>query len=198
MAKVSAFIFGLLLCATAQAAARAEQAQFDTLVAQAKTQMMSDPRRALAIADQAITAAQTQLKPPDRQEAVATGLWLKAEALLRVNEVAQAKTVANNALSLASGDETLLKGNLDLTLGRIADSSGDIALALRSYQSAYNVFVSLHYRRGQALSLQGLGMIYDEAHDFKREISYYRQAMLVYSQEPALQLSAANNVGFAL
>ncbi|HKD22282.1 MAG TPA: tetratricopeptide repeat-containing sensor histidine kinase, partial [Rhizomicrobium sp.] len=59
-------------------------------------------------------------------------------------------------------------------------------------------FVDLHYRRGQALSLQGLGMIYDEAHDFKREISYYRQAMLVYSQEPALQLSAANNVGFAL
>jgi signal transduction histidine kinase/Tfp pilus assembly protein PilF len=197
--KVSAFIVGMLWCAVAaQAAPRVEQARFDSLVAEAKTLMMSDPRRALGVADQAISAAQTQLKPPDRQEAVATGLWLKAEALLRVNEVAQAKTVANNALSLTSGAETLLKGNLDLTLGRIADSSGDVALALRSYQGAYNIFVALHFRRGQALSLQGLGMIYDEAHDFKREISYYRQAMQVYSQEPALQLSAANNVGFAL
>lgn len=104
------------------------------------------------------------------------------------------------ASRLAAGDQEVskLKGDIALTRARIADNQGDIALALRSYQEARSIFARLGILRSQAIALQGLGSIYDEAHDFAREIEYYRQASLVYPPDTALKLSAANNIGFAL
>ncbi len=175
-------------------------ANFDSLVADAKKTMMADPKSALGKARSAAALAQSQPVSPDQQQALAMGLWLEAEALTRVNQVPQARTVLDEAIKITSGANkiTKLDGDLTLALARVGDNEGDVALALKSYHKAYGIFVKIGQLRGQSIALQGLGSIYGEAHDLQREIDYYKQAAQVYSAEPALQLSIANNVGFAL
>ncbi|MEJ1970537.1 MAG: tetratricopeptide repeat-containing sensor histidine kinase [Rhizomicrobium sp.] len=177
-----------------------ERSQFDRLVTDAKSSMMADPKAALDKARQAIVLAQDEAISPRQSEALATGLWLEAEALTRINQVAQAQPVIDRAFKIASGDGkiTRLDGDIALTRARLAEASGDFALSLKSYQRAHDIFAGLGAARYQSIALQGLGSIYDKAHDFDHEITYYRRASQVYSEDPALALTAANNVGFAL
>jgi tetratricopeptide (TPR) repeat protein len=173
--------------------------QLDALVADAKTSMMANPNVALRTAQAAEAIAQA-IAPSSRQnEAVATSLWLESEALTRVGKPDQARAILDKAIRIAGSDGKLTKldGDLALSTARLADSSGDVALALKSYQKAHDIFAHLGEARSQSMALQGLGSIYDEAHDFTREIHYYDEAARVYSQDPALELSVANNVGFA-
>ncbi|HXP23765.1 MAG TPA: ATP-binding protein [Candidatus Sulfotelmatobacter sp.] len=173
---------------------------FNELVASAKSSMMGNPEAALAIARNAAAFAQNHPGSAHQTEALATSLWLEAEALTRMNRVPEARSTLDHAIQLATQNHkiTKLDGDLALSLARIADNSGDVALALRSLHKAHDIFASLGEARSQAMALQGLGSIYDEAHDFDREIEYYHRASRVYSGDPALELSAANNVGFAL
>src|SRR6185503_4386965 len=93
---------------------------------------------------------------------------------------------------------TRLDADLALTLARLADTEGNIGLALRSYQKAHDIYFKLGDARGRSTALQGLGGIYDDARDFDREIRYYREALQVYPGEPGFELAIANNLGFAL
>jgi signal transduction histidine kinase/tetratricopeptide (TPR) repeat protein len=190
------------VCASgsARALTAADWAKFDTLVANAKKDMMSDPRAALQHARAAAAIAKNAQTSERRYQGVATSLWLEAEALTRINKIAEGRGVLKQAIALASrdGKTTKLDGDLALSLGRIADNDGDIQLALKSFQKAHDIFATLGELRSQSMALQGLGGIYDEAHDFDHEIRYYRRASQVYSKDPALELSVANNVGYAL
>jgi signal transduction histidine kinase len=171
----------------------------DALVADAKKTMMADPKSALQKAHDAERIAGTLANAPRRDEAVATSLWLEAEALTRMNRTGDARSALDRAMKIAGRDGKLtrLDGDLALANARIAGTDGDVALALKSYQSAHEIFARLGEARKQAIALFGLGAIYDEAHDFNREIRYYSEAGRVYSQDPAIELSVANNVGFA-
>jgi tetratricopeptide (TPR) repeat protein len=162
--------------------------------------MMADPKAALEKARQAVTIAEAQPASPEKTEALATSLWLEGESLTRINKTADAQIAIGKATKLAAADgkTTALDGNLALSQARLADANGDIGVALKSYQRAHDIFSRLNIPRYQAIALQGLGSIYDKAHDFDREIEYYRRASQVYSEEPGFQLSAANNIGFAL
>jgi signal transduction histidine kinase/tetratricopeptide (TPR) repeat protein len=173
---------------------------FDDLVAGAKASMMSDPEATLQKARIASEFARQHFDDDRRSEALATGLWLEAEALTRMNRVKDARGAIDRAIKLAEADgkPTKLDGDLTLSLARIAESTGDVSLSLRSFHKAHDIFVSVRETRGQAMALQGLGSIYDQARDFEREIEYYRRASQVHPGDPALDLSAANNVGFAL
>jgi signal transduction histidine kinase/Tfp pilus assembly protein PilF len=175
-------------------------ARLGALVADAKKTMMADPKAALARAQEAEAAAGRLDASPRRSEALATSLWLEAEAFTRINKNAEAHAALDRAVALARGDGriTKLDGDIALSQARIADNDGDVALALRSFHSAHDIFARLGEARSQSIALQGLGGIYEEAHDFAREIRYYREAAQVYSADPALELSVANNVGFAL
>ena len=173
---------------------------FDALVASAKQTMMANPKAALQKA-QAVEAYARSQPPSQRQsEAVATSLWLEAEALTRVNRVQAAREAIESALQIVDHDNRLTKldGDLALSLARIAYNDGDIALALKSFHRAHDTYARLGDSRGQAMALQGLGMIYGAAHDFDREIEYYRHASQVYPGDTVLDFTAANNIGFAL
>ena len=175
-------------------------AQLDAIIGDAKKTMMSDPKAALARA-QAAEALAARLAPSPRQtDGMATSLWLEAEALTRINKVAEARQVLDRAIVLADSDHRIdpLDGDLALTKARLADASGDVALALKSFHEAHDIFAKLGDARHQSIALQGLGGIYDEAHDFTREIRYYQDALKVYSEDPALELSVANNIGYAM
>jgi signal transduction histidine kinase/Tfp pilus assembly protein PilF len=173
---------------------------YEAKIADAKKAMMADPKAALEKARQAVTIAEAQPASPEKTEALATSLWLEGESLTRINKTADAQLAITEAtkLAAASGKTTALDGNLALSQARLADANGDIGVALKSYQRAHDIFSRLNIPRYQAIALQGLGSIYDKAHDFDREIEYYRRASQVYSEEPGFQLSAANNIGFAL
>lgn len=208
--------FGLMLClcvpalASAQTVAAAPEPtlrgasdanwqSFDDLVAGAKSSMMSAPETALQKARIATEFATQHTGDERRNEALATALWLEAEALTRMNRVAEGRTTLDRAIRLAQTDGKLTKldGDLALSLARLGEATGDLGLALRSLHKAHDTFAQLGEARGRAMALQGLGSIYDQARDFEREIEYYRRASQVYS-DPALDLSAANNIGFAL
>ena len=200
------FVLFLVLClfgaACAGEAARAEPgwAGFDALIAGSKKAMMTDPMTALQQAQRAERIALGIAGSPRQSESVATSLWLESEALTRIGKIAEARAALDRAIKIANNDKriTKLDGDLALSDAQIADSTGDVARALKSYQQAHDIFARLGEARSQSIALQRLGAIYDEAHDFAREIRYYQEANRVYSQDPALELSAANNVGYAM
>ncbi|MGN6146950.1 MAG: tetratricopeptide repeat protein, partial [Rhizomicrobium sp.] len=211
MSKAAMFA---LACATAFAVAGARAATppaamtesasgwsaYEVKIADAKKAMNTDPKVALEKAREAAALAEAHPASVQKSEAVATSLWLEGESLTRINKTAEAKIAIDKATKLADADGKIaaLDGNLALSRARLADANGDIGLALKSYQHAYDIFSRLSIPRYQAIALQGLGGIYDKAHDFGRAIEYYRRASQVYSEEPIFQLSAANNIGFAL
>jgi signal transduction histidine kinase len=204
MTRASAGIF--VLCLFAGAASAVAQTRphdwpaFEAAVTAAKTSMMADPPAALAHAREAESFADTQPPSPAQRAALATSLWLEGEALTRVNKTDEACKILARAAALAEADGRIdkLDGDLALSQARLAEATSDIGGALKSYHRAHDIFAKLNIPRFESLALQGLGSIYDKAHDFDHEIEYYRRASQVYSEDPALELSAANNIGFAL
>jgi len=198
------FLLGVVLFGTtADAVARTDTSdwsRFDALIAKTQKAMMADPKSALAGAEEAKELAGHHRDASRYRESLATSLWLEAEAAMRINQAPQARTALKAAQQIAAtdGEFNKLDGDLALTQARLADSSGDIALALKSYQAAHATFVRLGIPRSQALALLGLGAIYEKAHDLNRQIAYYRKASQVYSEDPKLELSIANNIGYAL
>ena len=69
----------------AQAAGQADWSAFDTLVSQARTEMMMQPDIALRAAQHAEAIAANHKEGPQNREAIATALCLEAEALNRTN-----------------------------------------------------------------------------------------------------------------
>jgi len=198
------FLIGFVLFGTnAGSVARADtsdSSRFDALIAKSQKAMMADPKSALAGAEEAKELADRHRDASRYRESLATSLWLEAEASMRINQAPQARTALKAAQQIAAtdGEFNKLDGDLSLTQARLADSSGDIALALKSYQAAHATFVRLGIPRSQALALLGLGAIYEKAHDLNRQIAYYRKASQVYSEDSKLELSIANNIGYAL
>ena len=197
-----------VLCAAVASAAAApnqstgsrSSSDLEGTITKAQRLMMADPAAALASAREADTLARRNVTSPHYREARAKSLWLEAEALTRLNRFSDAQLALDRAESFTTQKAKLsrLDGDLELTRARLASASGDIAVALKSYQKAYTVFVRLGVPRSQSIALLGLGSLYDKAHDFPRAIRYYREASQVYSGDPALDLSTANNIGFAL
>ncbi|HEX4159234.1 MAG TPA: ATP-binding protein [Rhizomicrobium sp.] len=202
------YILTAVLCAAAASVAAAPDQtsgsqswnNLEGTIAKAQRLMMADPAAALASARDADTIAKQHISSPQYREARAKSLWLEAEALTRLNRLSDAQVTLDRAVQFTAHRDKLSKldGDLELTRARLANASGDIALALKSYQHAYAIFVRLGIPRSQSIALLGLGGLYDKAHDFPRAIRYYREASQVYSGDPALDLSAANNIGFAL
>jgi signal transduction histidine kinase/Flp pilus assembly protein TadD len=173
--------------------------EFDRSVAQARNQMMTRPDVALSAAQRAEAIAAQHKDSLQDHEAVATALCLEAEALNRTNRNAEALRAVTKASALAASDSKLTKldGDLAVTRGFIAETGGNFALALKNYQQAHDIFARLGIRRWQAITLLDLGELYDKARDFDREIRYYREAAQVYSGDPVIAVSVANNLGYA-
>ncbi|HEY1962521.1 MAG TPA: tetratricopeptide repeat-containing sensor histidine kinase [Rhizomicrobium sp.] len=203
------YAFGMLLLAaiglggispsSAQPPTSQKWSEFDQLVASARKSMMAHPEVALGVAQRAAAAAGRQQRDAGFRRALATALWLEAEALNRTSHTAEAGAAVTKASKLIAGERTLTKLNGDIALSRagIAEGSGDLGLALKNYQQAHAIFLRLRLTRSQAVALLELGGLYDRAHDFDREIRYYREAAKIYPGDPSIGLAASNNLGFA-
>src|SRR6185312_1922818 len=120
-----------------------EWAAFDGAVANSQKAMNADPTLALTEARTAEAIATQHRASSRHDEALATALWLEAEALNRINRVAEARDAVAKAskLAAADGQTTKLDGDLALSRARFADNSGDFAGALKNYHAAHAVFV---------------------------------------------------------
>ncbi len=173
---------------------------FDSLVADAKAAMLSDPN---VTADRALAAARlAKQEPPSRQRIVreATADWLRGEALLRLNDVAAAEPLIKHAAAVASryAPGSNLEGDALLASGWIATVHADVSHALGAYQHAHRIFQRLGNTRSQAKALQSIGSLYGEANDHLSALRYYDQALSLYRADPMLAVALYNNRGIAL
>lgn len=173
---------------------------FEAQVAAAKAAMMGDPAAALRHARAATSLGRVNPDANARRIEEATGYWLEAEALIRVNQPQQARPVIDRAMGIVGqhGANTKLHADLLKTRAALSLVTGQVQSALRDLLDAHRMYGRLREPRSQAIVLQNLGSIYLEARDFERALRYYEQANETYSDDPALTLAAHNNRGNAL
>lgn len=171
----------------------------DGHITAAKAAMMGDPTVALRESEAALSAAERRAQGNQRTLAVATSAWLKGEALIRLNKSAEAGPVIDAALAEASrvAPGAKLQGDLLKARGTLSSTLGQVQPALEDFHRAFVVFQRANIPRSQAIVLQDIGAIYDEARDFQRTIKYYKQSEEIFRDDPALALAAHNNLGNA-
>lgn len=185
--------------ALAQIASAARERSFQAEVDQAKAAMMGDPEAALAHARAAISLSGGLADAKSRALAQATGQWLEAEALMRVNNPAEARDLAERGLAMAARFAPRTKLHADLLKARasILVVQGSVQPALADFLASHEMFRALGETRSQAVVLQNLGSLYLSARDHDRALRYYSQANEVHSQDAVLSLTAHNNRGSA-
>ena len=175
----------------APASVPAEASARDPL-AEAQRLMFSNPSEALHAAEQAT------LRPLDA-EALTTAYWLQAEALVRLNRASEAGAFAERAAALIDpAADTKLRADLSLTRGRIARRAGRVEEALSFFHDAHGLFVEADEARGQAIALQSIGSIYNDAGAYERVLDYYARAEEAFADDARLALVSLNNRGNAL
>ncbi|WP_394762381.1 ATP-binding protein [Phenylobacterium sp.] len=197
----------LLAASTAARAAAPETAPkpapadaFDASVAAAKSAMMADPRAGLKGALAALDLAHSQAGNPKQAEHVATAQWLEASALLRLNRLDEAGPVIAQGLATAAAraPDSKLHGDLMMAQADYLGMTGDVQKALAGLQSAYRIFGKAKQPRSQAMALQYIGSIYQDAGDYAKVLEYYAQSADLYPADLALLIAAENNIGRAL
>ncbi|MBU1376554.1 MAG: tetratricopeptide repeat protein [Alphaproteobacteria bacterium] len=165
---------------------------FETRVAASKSAMMVDPQVALREAVAAEKAAGA------KSERTATAQWLQGEALLRLNRLNDAKPViAAGLAAVAKTPNTKLHGDLVMAQAGVQATLGQVQPALQGYQLAYRIFGKAGQPRSQAIALQNIGSIYQDAGDYAKVLQYFAQSAETYPDDPALVLTAHNNIGRA-
>ena len=167
-------------------------------LADAKAAMMADSAEALRLAREVGNEASQDTVQARRTRL--TAQWLQAEALIRLNRQDEAQTIVSAASEEAAASFASEKIYADLLRSQASLNAlgGNYGEALSSFLEAHDRYKSLGDTRSQAIILQNVGSLYSDARDFERVMRYYRQANDTHSGDPALSLSAHNNIGNAL
>ena len=201
MAGRRAILFSGVVSLVAAAAAHSQTpSRFDAEVLSSKSAMMAQPHEAYDHAEAALTAARLLAPGPDRDLRAATAQWLKAEALTRLKQPAQAMPLLDQALDTVARVQPKgkLRGDVLKSHGRAAAANGRVQTALKDFQDAYAIYQAVGEARSEAIVLQEIGEIYLNARDYDHVLQYYAQSRETYSQDPSLTLAADNNRAFAL
>jgi signal transduction histidine kinase/Tfp pilus assembly protein PilF/CheY-like chemotaxis protein len=173
----------------------APNAQFDTMIAAARSTMVSDPKATIVKAQEARALAK-QAAGSKRVEEIATTQWLEGEAHLRLNDPAGAGPLLDAAYAvLANGPATRLKGDVLRSRGGYHAATAQVAAALKDYQAAFEIYRSVADSRSQAITLLFIALLYQDATDYSSALKYYSQAMETYRGDPQLLVGMYNNRG---
>ena len=167
--------------------------RFEEEIGTAKKSMMGAPQKALDAARRAETLAKNEKFGADTKHALATSMWLQAESLTRLNKPKEAAPLIESAMLALDDKNSKLGGDLLLSKGRLSRVLGRDDEALNSFQSAFTIFEAIDANRSQAIALQGIGTLYDDAHQYHRVIEYYAKASEVFSDDAMLDLVSLNN-----
>jgi signal transduction histidine kinase len=174
--------------------------EYEAHIQAARANMMGAPKLAVSEAEAAEKISRAMPISDAQREALATALWLKAEALNRTNAPEAATPIMEEALDLVDGVvlDSSLRGELLLTAGRISRANGDVQSALENYLNAHAVFFEYDETRKQAKTLQNIGSIYSDAHDYERALSKYDEAEQTYDEDTSFLMVNHNNRANAL
>ena len=175
------------------------QVAYDRTLAAAKAAMFSDPVKARTLGRDAYLRALQWPLGSKHDVAVATAQWIEGEGAYRAGDIAAAGPLINTALAAITrvAPGTKINGDLLLSRAQLRRESGQPQTALADFQLAYRIFAALHDKRSEARALQSIGSIYQDAQDYNRVLDYYRQAEELSDHDPALSLSANNNMASA-
>lgn len=195
------FAFTLpMLCGNATPAPRVKEGADPLMVANqlataAQGTLTSNPAESARLSKASLDlATRAPLTNPQRALAIATSLWLQGESSLRLNNTSEAERLINEALKTASHQPgSRLYGELLVSRAGVESSRDQVERALADYQTAFVVFSLLRDSRAQAVTLQDIGLIYQDAGDPHRALNYFNQAADTFSGDPALDLSVSTN-----
>lgn len=182
----------------ASALTNAESTAFDTQINEARSKMMGQSAAALEHARAAGKIARGGNSKA--KHARLTASWLEAEALMRLNRSHEASPILQTTLkeveksfkgSVLHADLLRSSGSLNVRLGQFADAMPD-------FDQARDLYENLGKHRSQAIVLINIGSLYSGARQFDQALSYFEQGQKAFSSDPALALSAHNNIGIAL
>ncbi|MGI4877341.1 MAG: tetratricopeptide repeat protein, partial [Janthinobacterium lividum] len=175
-------------------------ASFADLIARARGQMQRDPALAVRLSRAAQTLAENRAPSPSRDVDVATSKWLQGEALIRLNQLAPAAPLIREALASIGrlAPNTKLHGDALLSQAAIDTANGSPDKALADFQRAYQIFKEAREPRSQAIALQSMASIYQDAGDYRKVFNYYSQAAEAFPNDLPLSLSASNNLANSL
>jgi len=164
----------------------------------ARTSMMSDPVAALEHAQHAEQIVPDDFDGETRDLAMASAAWLQSEAMTRLGRPGEALPVAERALELLGEDPapTKLFADTLLSIGRILKLTGEHGRSLEILQQAFDVYAAIGETRSQAIVLQSIGSIYNDARQYERAIEYFADAVERH-RDTNLDLAAFNNLGNA-
>jgi signal transduction histidine kinase len=132
--------------------------------------------------------------------AVATSEWLRGEASLRLDNPSLAKPLFTDAFDIVKKQDpgSALQADILVARARLESTTNQVQAALADYLAAFDIYKQVGNRRQQAATLQDMGILYHNAGDNKRSLSYYEQSRATYVGDPLLDLSVDNNRADAL
>jgi signal transduction histidine kinase len=155
-----------------------------------------DPASALASAEQELVRVQARRSRFSGAEVQ----WVTAQAQFRLGNHEESKAALTRARELApAGPQGLrVRGYSDLLSGLLSRGEGDFAGALVAVRQAQQSFIAVRDRRGHALAIQSLGVLYNDAGNAAEALRYFRLAEETYNDDDVFRLSLNNNLGVAL
>lgn len=162
--------------------------------------MLTSPERAAELAGQAERVARTIPVPNQREQAEATALWLRGEAIGRLNDAQRAMALLERARLkvLPIAPRSKLYADIMLTRGGILLDTAHANEALQSLQSAHELFAAHKDSRSRAKALILLALLYDSARDRTTALRYFGQAIEAYAADPALAIAILSGRGTTL
>lgn len=168
-------------------------------IAEMTVPLAVDPAAADERADDEIARARSaQIGQSDA--ATAAAYWVKAQANFRLGDFAASRAAIGLAKRFAPVDESgqRVRAYVSLLEALLARSDGDFGKALTELRRAQQGFLTAQDRRGHALALQSLGVLYNDVGNGSEAVRYLSLAEQAYDGDDVFRLSLNNNFGVAL
>lgn len=161
-------------------------------VERAREVMMTRPAAAEVIGRELAMSLVRLPDSRDRTRALARAEWISGEAATRTGRMDEAGRLLSSGLGRAVliGDRSV-QADILLSRGSLAHARGKPDMALRDYLRAARLYRETANARSLAITLQYLGMLYDEAADHDRAARYLEEAGSTYSSDPRMNVSLA-------
>ncbi|MCS7012085.1 MAG: tetratricopeptide repeat protein [Chloroherpetonaceae bacterium] len=175
-------------------AASSNAAKVDVLNAFSWEMKDSDPRRALALAEEAYQLAQAD----KYAKGVAYSLRNRSACCAMLSRYNEALTLSLEALEHldALGDKEG-KASVFSTLGVVYTDISDYEKALYYYDQSLKIYEQIGDKNGEMMTTMNIGSIYQQLGDFNHALGYFLESLSVNRtlENSSIEASALNHIG---
>ena len=174
-------------------------AELDAKIATVNVAGRANSPNVLELAEEAEAFALSLKTSPRQTERLVTTIRLQARALFGRLEYDEALKHINRAKKYSLEPNSIVHGELLLTEGQVFGVLGDYGAAIKNFNSALTLFELAGRRELQASALQALGIIYYNAGQYPRALSFYqRMAVIIEEDDKYRRWHAVHNIALTL